>query len=114
MIDFACKTFEVDEVIKCGLGLTRSDYAIMNFFLKNRKEFSSVEISKILDLDLSTVQRALKRLNEKNVILRYQKNLSNGGYVYFYKTNDKKVIRKIILDVIHNWVKKVEEEITSW
>jgi predicted transcriptional regulator len=116
MIDFACKKFELEEVIKCGLGLTKSDYRIFEFFMRNArsKEFGSVEIARSLSLDVSTVQRALKRLSEKNIILRSQKNLNNGGYVFIYRINERSIIKKIILDVVHNWVKKVEVELERW
>ncbi|MFA5856128.1 MAG: HTH domain-containing protein [Candidatus Pacearchaeota archaeon] len=111
MIDFACKKFSLDEIIKCSLGLTKSDLRILEFLMKNREKINSNGISEKLDLELSTVQRSLKRLNEKNMLLRHQINLSNGGYVYYYTINDKKVIRKIILDIIQNWTKKVEMEL---
>ncbi len=94
MIDFACKRFELNEVIKCGLALTKSDLIIMYFLIKNRERLSSLEISKRIGLDLSTVQRSLKRLNEKNLVVRSQTNLANGGYVYSYTIRDKKEIRK--------------------
>jgi predicted transcriptional regulator len=114
MIDFACKRFELNEVIKCGLSLTKSDLNIMYFLIKNRDRFSSFQISEKLNLELSTVQRALKRLYEKNIVIRSQTNLSNGGYVYRYEIRDKKDLRKIIMIVINNWVKKVEEELNKW
>jgi predicted transcriptional regulator len=114
MIDFACKRFELNEVIKCGLALTKSEMKIMYFLIKNRDRFTSLSLSKNLELDLSTVQRALKKLNEKNLVIRSQKNLSNGGYLYSYEIRDKKEIRKILMSVIHNWVKKVEDELGRW
>ena len=117
MIDFACKTFEIEEVIKCGLSLTKSDYNIMEFLIKNNKggkEYSSNELSRTMNLDLSTVQRALKKLNEKNIIIRSQKNLHSGGYVYSYRIRDKSELRKILTEIIDNWSKKVKSEVEKW
>lgn len=114
MIDFACKRFELNEVIKCGLGLTKSDYEIMEFLIKNRERFTSFKIAEEVNIDVSTAQRALKKLNEKNIVKRFQTNLSNGGYLYSYEVNNKNVLRKLILDVIHSWIKKVENELESW
>lgn len=114
MIDFACKRFELSEVIKCGLGLTKSDFRVMDFLMKNKKIFKSNDIADRLKLDLSTVQRALKNLNERNIVVRGQVNLSNGGYSYTYSINDKQVIKKIMMNIIGNWTKKVEHELDAW
>ena len=113
-IDFACKKFEIDEVVKCGLGLTKSDLAIMYFLIKNKKTFNSNEIASKLKLDLSTVQRSLKILNEKNIIVRSQNNLSSGGYLYIYKINEKKIIKDLIMETINSWTRKVELELDRW
>ena len=114
MIDFACKRFEIKEVIKCGFGLTKSDFNIMDFLMKNKKTFNSNELAEKLDLDLSTVQRSLKNLNEKNIVIRGQNNISSGGYIYIYKINEKKIIREMIMNTINKWVKKAEQELYMW
>jgi len=78
MIDFACKTFELNEIVKCGLGLTKSDMRVMNFLMRKRKIYSSFEIAEELSLDASTVQRALKKLHEKKIfvlIIRRKKKI---------------------------------------
>ncbi|MBD3252789.1 winged helix-turn-helix transcriptional regulator [Candidatus Pacearchaeota archaeon] len=114
MIDFACKTFELDEIIKCGLGLTKSDIIVMKFLIERKKIYSSFELAEELNLDASTVQRSLKKLHEKNIIVRYQKNLSKGGYIFTYKMNSKPIIIGAIKKVIHDWVKKVDDELERW
>ncbi|MBR9705972.1 MarR family transcriptional regulator [Candidatus Pacearchaeota archaeon] len=113
-IDFACKTFELDDIIKCGLGLTRSEFKVMKFLIQEHLEINSHEIANKLKLDLSTAQRALKKLVEHNVIIRGQRNLVGGGYVYVYKSSPKTQIRKIILKIIKNWNKKVENKLERW
>lgn len=114
MIDFACKRFRLDEVIKCSLNMTKSDVKVMDYLMKNRERKSSQDIASALNLDLSTVQRSLKKLSEKYIIIRNQNNLAGGGYIYFYTLNDKKVVRKIIMDIINNWVKQVEIELEKF
>jgi len=114
MIDFACKKFSLEEVIKCGLGLTKSEINVIKFLLSKKIRMTSAEISQELELDISTVQRALKRLNEKNIVIRSQTNLANGGYLYSYEITNKKEIRKNLMDVINTWVKKVETELDRW
>ena len=89
-------------------------YSILSFLVKADKEFSSLEVSKKTGFDLSTSQRSLKKLRELNLISRRQTNLSSGGYVYYYKTKDKKEIKKKILDIVNNWSNKVEDELEKW
>lgn len=114
MIDFACKQFNLDDIIKCGLGLTKTEFKIMEYFLDNTKECTTHSISKKLNLNLTTIQKAVKKLSEKEIIIRHQKNLSSGGYLYTYECNSKTNIRKIIKDIIRNWSEKVEERIDKW
>lgn len=111
MIDFACKRFDLNEIIKCSLGITKAEKVIMDFFISNSEEFNSTEISKRTRLQLSTVQKALKKLHEKNILLRSQKNLDNGGYVFVYRANSKQEIRQTIKDIIRGWSEKVEKEV---
>ncbi len=115
MIDFACKKFDLKEIIKCGLGLSKADCNIMMFLMDNPSEFYTTEkIASKLGLNLSTAQRAVKKLTEKGILLRLQNNLHSGGYEFAYKIKDKKKVREIILDIVKNWVKKVEEELEKW
>ncbi len=112
MIDFACKTFSIDEVMKCSLGLTKSDFRLLKFFFDNpEKQFTTTELSEELKLNLSTIQRSVKKLKEKEVIARGQHNLQGGGYEYFYELCHKKKIVKIINNIIEEWVKRVKEEL---
>ena len=115
MIDFACKKFELNEVIKCGLMLTKSDFNIMLFLIKNKNNnYKSIDLAKQLKLNLSTCQRSLKKLYEKNIIIRSQVNFISGGYVFRYKISNKKHIRNMVMNVINSWVKKVEESLEKW
>lgn len=115
MIDFACKKFKVEEIVKCGLGLTKSDLKVLYYMLdRSTDEFNSIELSKKLKLNLSTIQRSLKRLHDANTIQRKQINFESGGYEYSYSSIGKKETSKIIMKIIKSWVKKVEKEFESW
>ena len=46
MIDFACKQFNLKDVIKCSLGLTKADLEIFEFLLKNNGQYNTDVISK--------------------------------------------------------------------
>ena len=115
MIDFACKEFDLEDIIKCGLGLTKTEFSIFKYFLNHKgKELITSEISKELKLNLTTIQKATKKLHEKGILIRHQKNLNNGGYVYTYEIESKQKIRFVIKKLIKNWSNKVEEEIDKW
>jgi predicted transcriptional regulator len=114
MIDFACRKFEIDEIIKCGFGLTKADFRVMRKLADEGESYTAEALAKSLSLDLSTVQRAVKRLHEKRIVLRNQENLEGGGYVYHYRTVPKKRIRAMIREIICNWTEHVEGAIERW
>jgi len=115
MIDFACKKFELNEIIKCSLNLTKLEFHILEHLIKNdEKWFSTHDISNKLNIGLSTVQKALRKLYDKNVVQQYQKNISGGGYFFMYRITNKPKLRKTILGIVQNWTKKVEFEISLW
>ena len=115
MIDFACKRFDLDDIVKCSLGLTRSEFKIFRYFLENKgMECTTACMTEELGLNLTTVQKAVKKLNEKGVIIRHQKNLENGGYVYGYECGSKDKIRGIVKGIIKDWYRKVDEKIDRW
>ncbi len=114
MIDFACKQFNVNDIIKCALGLTKAEFKIMEYFFAEAEKCTTLSISEKLELNLTTIQKAVKKLAEKKIIVRRQKNLENGGYVYTYECNSKPAVRKIIKDIIKNWSLKVEGRIDTW
>jgi predicted transcriptional regulator len=114
MIDFACKRFDLSEIIKCGLGLSKTDYTILYKMLHLDEFYSSKEISDKIGLDVTTVQRSLKKLYEKGIILRKQINLDKGGYLFLYKIKPKNSIKEMIINVIDNWSSKVKTEIVKW
>ena len=112
MIDFACKQFDINQVIKCGLGLTKSDLKVLELLLKNSADsFTTEDIAKELNLDLSTVQRAVKKLHEKDVIERHQQNFDVGGYAFIYEIKNKNHVRQVISDIIQGWSDKVKSEL---
>ena len=67
-----------------------------------------------MGLNLTTVQKAVKKLAEKGVIGRYQKNLSGGGDVCVYEGVSKGKVRRIVKGIISDWHWKVDEKIDGW
>ncbi|MFH1394270.1 MAG: MarR family transcriptional regulator [Candidatus Micrarchaeota archaeon] len=115
MIDFACKQFNLDDIIKCSLGLTRAEFRILQFFVQNHgQEFAANMISRRTKLNLTTIQKAVKKLAEKKVILRSQRNLDSGGYIFLYRCNSKENIRGILKAIIRRWSRIIEDKIDGW
>jgi len=114
MIDFACKRFDLNEIIKCGLSLGKSDFKIMQKLLYWKSFNDTKDIAKLTGFDITTVQRSVKKLFESEILLRKQINLKKGGYVFLYKVKDKKVLKKMLIEIINKWTTKTKTEILNW
>ena len=115
MIDFACKEFKIEAVIKCGLNLTKADLQVLEYFLQFGQNWLKTEtISHELDLNLSTVQRSVKKLYEREILVRSQNNMDGGGYFFVYKIKSKKEIQELIMGIVHSWVNRVDTELQTW
>ncbi len=80
-VDFACKELKVEDVIKCALNLTKADLKAMKYFLNETERWIDTDtLSKVLNLDISTIQRSVKKLHEKEILQRLQQNLDGGDY----------------------------------
>jgi predicted transcriptional regulator len=114
-LDFACKRFEIEEVVKCSLALSKSDLALLKFLMKDSsRDFTTEELAEKLNLEKSTVQRTVKKLHEKGLLFRRQMNQSKGGYVFFYRIKDRDNLRKIILGIVDSWHERFRIEIKKW
>jgi predicted transcriptional regulator len=115
MIDFACKEFKIEDVIKCALNLTKADLKVMKYFLNETEQWVDTDfLSKVLKLDISTIQRSVKKLHEKEILQRSQQNLDGGGYVFKYKTNSRAKIKNIIMTVVNSWADRLSQELEKW
>jgi predicted transcriptional regulator len=114
MISFACKNIDLKDLVICSFDLNKTDYKLFNFLIKQKKYLSINEISEKNNLDRTSIQKSIKRLYEKNIVLRLQKNIVSGGYLFEYKVKDKKQIKEIMLNIVSKWSKKVKNEIEGW
>ena len=94
---FACKNIDFAEIIKCSFNLNKTEYTLFLFLISFKGSKSIKELSEGLNLDRSTIQKAIKLLTEKNIVKRIQTNLTTGGYLFSYKIKDKKELKKKIL-----------------
>jgi predicted transcriptional regulator len=113
MISFACKTINVQEVIRCSFELTKTEYELLRFLL-GKKRMSISDISKQQGFERSTVQKALQGLQKKNLATRRQINLAQGGYQYVYEVKDKQELQRNLIMIINTWHQNVEEAVKTW
>lgn len=107
MNNLKTKTMKKKEILKCALNLTKAELKIFLFFCKNNEsEYLSEEVARELKLNLSTVQRAVKKLYLLEVLKLRQKNRDAGGYVYIYIVVPKEQYNEIIRSVIVKWYTK--------
>ena len=89
MISFACQDIEFKDLLRCSFSMNKTEYNIMMFLLKSDEAFTATQIGKTMKLDRTTVQKAIKKLAEKNIVLRLQTNLEKGGYMFIYRIKNK-------------------------
>lgn len=115
MINFACQRFQLEQIIRCGLALTKTDYRVLNFLVDNVDEWYTTEdIAKEFKINVSTAQRAVKKLHIEGVIQRSQNNLDSGGYIFLYKSYSKNYVKKMIMEIVSKWTNAVEQELEHW
>ncbi|MFH1650375.1 MAG: helix-turn-helix domain-containing protein [Candidatus Woesearchaeota archaeon] len=112
-IDFACRRVSIEEVVTCAFGLGKGEYAVLRVMLNNGS-LTVPELAGKAGKDRSTVQRAIKSLVEKKLVVRHQENLSGGGYVFHYKVRGKHEMKERILENFKGWQSKVLAEIERW
>ena len=83
------------------------------FLLKSNNKINVHGIAKKMNLDRTTVQKAVKRLVKLNLIKRFQKNLEKGGYLFLYQINNKKRIKDKLINIITDWYENVKGEINK-
>ncbi len=114
MIKFACKRFDIDEVVRCSLNLTKTEFKILKSLLKKKEFVSTRKIASELGLGLSTVQKTTKKLRELGLLTQRQKNLEKGGYFYEYSISEKEKLIKIINEIINELLKEIKEYLKQW
>lgn len=113
MIDFACKKLDLNEVMRCGFGITKTEQELL-FFLFKHELSTANEIADNLNISLATAQRSLKNLHVKGLVERRQQNLELGGYLFFYKAKDKDFIKTELKQILDGWIENVEASLDKW
>jgi predicted transcriptional regulator len=87
----------------------------MKYFLNEIERWIDTDtLLKVLNLDISTIQRSVKKLHEKEILQRLQQNLDGGGYVFRYKINSRAKIKNILMTVVNSWAYRLGQELEKW
>ena len=87
----------------------------MKYFLRENEHWVDTEsLSKALNMDISTIQRSVKKLHEKEILQRSQQNLDGGGYIYGYKINSRAEVKNIVMNVVSSWAERLGQELEKW
>jgi predicted transcriptional regulator len=113
-MDFACKTIDVQQILKCSLGLSKAGCSVLRELMSQEDWITSEELAITTGYDLATVQRSLKHLHERNVVKRIQHNREVGGYEYYYLLVDKKAFRNVVTQTMEEWMQEARKELTEW
>jgi len=109
MITFACKTINQEDMLRCSFGLNKTEYNVLIFLFDQEYPLVAASIAKKMNLERTTVQKAVKALVEKDLVRRNQENLAKGGYSFLYEVDNKKGIKYKLRKIVSEWNKKVEK-----
>jgi predicted transcriptional regulator len=84
------------------------------FLLKTNKLYTATRLGKLMEIDRTTVQKAIKKLAEKDLVERRQENLDKGGYLFHYAIKNKGEIKQRMQSIVEKWHDAVVDEIRQW
>ncbi|MCK4730492.1 MAG: winged helix-turn-helix transcriptional regulator [Candidatus Aenigmarchaeota archaeon] len=113
MITFACKKIKQEEFIRCSFNLNKTEYNILMFLLKKNQKCSVIQMAEAMNLERTTVQKAIKSLLSKKLVRKWKRNLAKGGCLYLYIVIDKEDIKKNMRDIIYRWYQEIEKQIKN-
>ena len=113
MINFACKLIPFEDIIRCAFGITKTEYNIFEFLTK-KQDITVEDMTEELKKDRTTIQKAVKSLVDKGIVIRRQRNIDMGGYQYIYSLKDKQELKKQIKEIIKSWIISAINKVENW
>jgi predicted transcriptional regulator len=113
-VNFVCRIITLEDILRCSFGLNKTEIAIMKYLLEEKEELTIEEVMKKIKRDRTTIQRAVKRLFEKELIKRRQINLDKGGYVFVYSPRAKSELKEKVYKIFESFKEAVGKEIQKW
>ncbi|MFX1572344.1 MAG: helix-turn-helix domain-containing protein [Promethearchaeota archaeon] len=106
--------FSSDRLFKCILGLNKTESKLFGYLLKN-SDVGTSELTEKLEMDRSSIQRAVQALLELNLIKRKSismkdyieskqlKNSKKKGYLYVYNAKNMDSIKVQFKKLLDKW-----------
>ncbi|MCA9478697.1 MAG: HTH domain-containing protein [Nanoarchaeota archaeon] len=113
-ISFSCHHIDFKDLVMCSFDLNKTEYNLLLFLLSQHDSLSATQIGEMTKKDRTTIQKAIKKLFEKDLVLKHQVNLDTGGYTFVYKVKNRDYIRQTILEIINKWHAQVVESVKKW
>lgn len=108
--------FKSKNLFHCIMGLNELESRVLAYLLKHTN-VGTAEITDLLDMDRSSIQRSLQTLTELNLITRKSMSLkeyselkgqnanNKRGYLYVYNINDIENIKAQFKVLLNKWYK---------
>ena len=101
------------DLLCCAFGLRNSEFDVYFQLISGPK--SVEQIAEQLKKDRSNIQRVLKKLHSKGLVMRNTRKIQRGGYYFEYSAEDTEVIRSQILAQLEEWYTATKSFlIASW
>lgn len=111
--DLNCRPVSASDVLCCSFSLQKVDCQLLRRgLLKDR--FSIEEMANETGLERSTVQKSLSRLVKEGLANRFQENLKEGGYRFWYTIANREAISKTVSERVSQWSQSALSEVESW
>lgn len=113
-MDFACKTIDFKDLVRCSFSLNKTEYGLLMFLLEQNDSLDVSSIGELLGKDRTTMQKAMKKLVSQDLVEKHQVNLEHGGYTFVYKLKNKELLKQKMLSIVDGWYSKVQNRIKEW
>lgn len=101
------------DLLCCAFGLRNTELDVYFELISGPK--SVEQIAERLKKDRSNIQRVLKKLHSKGLVMRSTHKIQRGGYYFEYSAEDTEVIRSQILAQLEEWYTATKSFlIASW
>ena len=115
--------FSNKDLFKCTLGLNQVEIDILYYLIENPAS-ETLEIAQALNKDRSTIQRALQKLENFNLIKkekisikelnkRSKKYNRKSGYLYLYYVIEKNEIKEKLNSLLEEWYSQMKQFIQN-
>ncbi|MFX1500316.1 MAG: helix-turn-helix domain-containing protein [Promethearchaeota archaeon] len=107
-------TFSSEQLFKCILGLNKTESKVLGYMLNN-KDIRILEIAEVLEMDRTSIQKAvhnlikLKFIERKSISMKNftkekgLKNVKKQGYLYVYNAKNIESIKKQFKKLLDKW-----------